>query len=107
MVSKRPELIKFAGAERTVIGDDIQVGQKAPDFLVQKNDWSLSKAFRETKRKVRIIASMPSLDTSTCDRETRRFNEEAAKLSKNIVIMVVSMDLPAAQRRWCGTAGVD
>lgn len=107
MVTKRPGLIKFAGLERTVVGDDIQVGQKAPDFLIQKNDWSLSKAFKETKRKVRIIASVPSLDTSTCDRETRRFNEEAAKLGKNIVIMVVSMDLPAAQRRWCGAAGVD
>src|SRR5512147_1217709 len=107
MIKRRPGLIKFAGLERTVIGDDIQVGQKAPDFLIQKNDWSLSKAFKETKRKVRIIASVPSLDTSTCDRETRRFNEEAAKLGKNIVIMVVSMDLPAAQRRWCGAAGVD
>lgn len=107
MIKRRPGLIKFAGLERTVIGDDIQVGQKAPDFVIQKNDWSLSKAFRETKRKVRIIASVPSLDTSTCDRETRRFNEEAAKLGKGIVFLVVSMDLPAAQRRWCGAAGVD
>lgn len=107
MTKKRSGLIKFAGAERTVIGDDIQLGQKAPDFLIQKNDWSLSKAFKETKRKVRIIASVPSLDTSTCDRETRRFNEEAANLSKDIVVMVVSMDLPAAQKRWCGAAGVD
>ncbi len=107
MIRKRPGLIKFAGLERTIIGDDIQVGQKAPDFVVQKNDWSLSKAFKETKRKVRIIASVPSLDTSTCDRETRRFNQEAARLSKDIAILVVSMDLPAAQRRWCGAAGVD
>ena len=107
MTTRRAGLIKFAGLERTVIGDDIQVGQKAPDFLIQKNDWSLSKAFKETKRKVRIIASVPSLDTSACDRETRRFNEEAAKLGKNIVIMVVSMDLPVAQKRWCGAAGVD
>src|SRR6266508_1724399 len=107
MTSKRPGLIKFAGMERTVVGDDIQLGQKAPDFLIQKNDWSLSKAFKETKRKVRIIASVPSIDTSTCDRETRRFNEEAANLGKDIVVMVVSMGLPVAQRRWCGAAGVD
>lgn len=107
MTRKRPGLIKFGGAERTVIGDDIQLGQKAPDFLIQKNDWSLSKAFKETRRKVRIIASVPSLDTSTCDRETRRFNEEAASLAKNIVVMVVSMDLPVAQKRWCGAAGVE
>ncbi len=107
MTTKRPGLIKYAGVEQTVIGDDIQVGQKAPDFLIQKNDWSLSKAFKETKRKVRIIASVPSLDTPVCDRETRRFNEEAVKLGKNIVVMVVSMDLPVAQKRWCGAAGVD
>ena len=107
MTTKRPGLIKYAGVEQTVIGDDIQVGQKAPDFLIQKNDWSLSKAFKETKRKVRIIASVPSLDTPVCDRETRRFNEEAVKLGKNIVVMVVSMDLPVAQKRWCGAACVD
>ncbi len=106
-VKKRAALIKFGGQDRTVIGDDIVVGQKAPDFVIQKNDWSLSKGFKETKRKVRIIASVPSLDTPTCDRETRRFNEEAAKLGKDIVVMVVSMDLPVAQKRWCGAAGVD
>jgi thiol peroxidase len=107
MVKKRPGLIKFAGAERTVIGDDIEVGQKAPDFTIQKNDLSISKAFKERKRKVRLITSLPSLDTTACDRETRRFNEEAAKLGKNIVNLAVSMDLPAAQKRWCGAAVVD
>jgi len=107
MPTERSGLIKFSGREQTVIGDDIKVGQKAPEFVIQKNDWSISKGLRETKRKVRIIAAVPSLDTSTCDRETRRFNEEAAKLSKDIVVMVVSMDLPAAQKRWCGAAGVD
>ncbi|HVN15805.1 MAG TPA: redoxin family protein, partial [Anaerolineales bacterium] len=104
MPTERSGLIKFSGREQTVIGDDIKVGQKAPEFVIQKNDWSISKGLRETKRKVRIIAAVPSLDTSTCDRETRRFNEEAAKLSKDIVVMVVSMDLPAAQKRWCGAA---
>ena len=62
---------------------------------------------KETSGKVRVIAAVPSLDTSVCDRETRRFNEEASSLSKDIVIIVVSMDLPAAQKRWCGAAGVD
>lgn len=104
---KRSGLIKYAGQEQTIIGDDIVVGQKAPDFVIQKNDWSVSKAFKETKRKVRIIASVPSLDTAVCDRETRRFNEEAAELGEDIVVMVVSMDLPVAQKRWCGAAGVE
>ena len=105
--TERKGLIKYAGQERTVIGEDIQVGQKAPNFTIQKNDWSISKGLKETKRKVRIILSVSSLDTSVCDRETRRFNEEASRLSKSIAIMVVSMDLPVAQKRWCGAAGVD
>ena len=90
-----------------MVGDDIQVGQKAPDFTIQKTDWSISKGLKETRGKVRVIASVPSLDTPVCDRETRRFNLEAANLSKDIVIMVISTDLPVAQKRWCGAAGVD
>jgi thioredoxin-dependent peroxiredoxin len=104
---ERKGLIKYAGQERTVVGDDIQVGQKAPNFTIQKNDWSISKGLKETKRKVRIILSVPSLDTNVCDRETRRFNEEAGRLGKGIAVLVVSMDLPVAQKRWCGAAGVD
>jgi len=107
MATKRFGLIKFSGKEQTIVGEDIQVGQKAPEFTIQKTDWSLAKALQETSGKVRVIAAMPSLDTPTCDRETRRFNVEAAKLSKDIVIVVVSMDLPVAQKRWCGAAGVD
>ena len=104
---ERKGLIKFAGQEQTVVGSDIQVGQKAPNFIIQKNDWSISKGLSETKRKVRIILSVPSLDTPVCDRETHRFNEEAGKLDKDIAVLVVSMDLPAAQKRWCGAADVD
>jgi thiol peroxidase len=107
MATERPGLIKFSGIEQTVVGDDVKVGQKAPEFTIQKTDWSMAKALKETSGKVRVIAAVPSLDTSTCDRETRRFNVEASKLSKDIVIVVVSMDLPAAQKRWCGAAGVD
>jgi thioredoxin-dependent peroxiredoxin len=105
--NQRKAFIKFSGRDQTVIGDDVKVGQKAPNFTIQKNDWSISKGLRETKRKVRIILSLPSLDTTTCDRETRRFNEEASRLGKHIVILVVSMDLPAAQRRWCAAAGAE
>jgi thiol peroxidase len=107
MVTERKGIIKFSGMEQTIVGDDIQVGQKAPNFTIQKNDWTISRGLSETKRKVRIILSNPSLDTGTCDRETRRFNEEAAKLGKGIAVLVVSMDLPAAQKRWCGAAGVE
>lgn len=104
---ERPALIKFAGKEQTVVGDDIRVGQKAPEFSVQNNEWETVKALRSTRGKVRVIASVPSLDTPVCDRETRRFNQEAALLGDDIVILVISMDLPVAQKRWCGASGVD
>jgi len=60
-----------------------------------------------TAGKVRIITALPSLDTEVCDRETRRFNLEAAALSKDITILAISTDLPYAQKRWCGAAEVD
>ena len=107
MTTERFGIIKFVGKEATIVGEDIMVGQKAPDFTVVKQDWSVVKGLKDTKRKVRIIAAVPSLDTAVCDRETRKFNEEASKLSKNITIMVISADLPWAQKRWCGAAGVD
>lgn len=107
MKIERPGLIQFAGQAQTVVGADIYVGQKAPDFVARRNDWTTIRALKETHGKVRIIASVPSLDTPVCDRETRRFNEEAANLGEDIVILVVSMDLPVAQKRWCGAAGVE
>lgn len=107
MPKERFGLIKLAGIDATVIGDDLKAGDKAPDFTVLKQDWSVVKGLRDSKRKVRIIAAMPSLDTSVCDKETRRFNEEASKLGKNIAVLVVSADLPYTQKRWCGAAGVD
>ena len=107
MATERFGLIKVGGKDATVIGDDLKVGSKAPDFTVHKTDWSLTQGLADTVGKVRIIAAVPSLDTDTCNRETRRFNQEAASLSKEIVIEVISTDLPYAQRRWCGAAGVD
>jgi thioredoxin-dependent peroxiredoxin len=107
MTQERFGLIKFAGNDVTVIGEDITVGEKAPEFTVVKNDWSVVKGLKDSKRKVRIISAVLSLETGVCDRETRRFNEEASKLGKNIAILVISADLPFTQKRWCGAAGVD
>jgi len=56
--------------------------------------------------KVLIISSVPSLDTSVCDTETRRFNEESQRLGDNVAVLTISMDLPFAQKRWCGAAGI-
>ena len=107
MATERFGLIKVGGKDATVIGDDVKVGQTAPDFTVHASDWSVKRGLADTAGKVRIIAAVPSLDTDVCDRETRRFNLEAASLSKDIVIEVISTDLPYAQKRWCGAAGVE
>lgn len=107
MSTERTGLIQLAGKDATIIGDDIQVGQIAPDFSAHALDWSVVRGLADTQGKVRIIAAVPSLDTEICDRETRRFNQEAASLSKDILIQVISTDLPFAQKRWCGAAGVD
>lgn len=107
MTVERFGLIKFGGKDVTVVGKDVEVGQDAPAFKVQTQDWQVTDPLAETAGKVRIIASVPSLDTAVCDRETRKFNEEAAALGADIAILVISMDLPFAQKRWCGAAGVD
>lgn len=104
---ERRGILKIGDQDVTIIGEDIQVGQVAPDFVVQAQDWSLVRGLADTQGKVRILAAVPSLDTAVCDRETRRFNQEAASLDKDIVIEVISTDLPFAQKRWCGAAGVD
>ncbi len=107
MATERFGLIKVGGKDATVIGDDVKVGATAPDFSVHALDWSVKRGLADTEGKVRILAAVPSLDTEVCDRETRRFNQEAASLSKDIVIEVISTDLPYTQKRWCGAAGVD
>ncbi len=104
---ERTGLIQFGGREITVVGADITPGQTAPDFTVTAQDWSAFRGLADTAGKVRIIAAVPSLDTAVCDRETRRFNAAAADLGEDIAILVVSMDLPFAQKRWCGAAGIE
>jgi thiol peroxidase len=107
MSIERKGFLKFAGQDVTVIGNDLQAGQPAPEFTVHANDWSVTKGLASTQGKVRIIGSLTSLNTSVCDRETRRFNVEASALGEGIIILMLSMDLPYTQKNWCGAAGVD
>jgi thiol peroxidase len=107
VVIEREGLIQFGGKGATVIGPDLEAGQRAPDFSVQTLDWKTFKGLRDTQGKVRIIAAVPSLETEICDRETRFFNQQAASLDEDIVILVISTDLPYTQKRWCGAAGID
>jgi thiol peroxidase len=107
MTTERFGIVKFRGQAVTILGSDLKPGDVAPEFSVQTLDWSPFEGLAGTSGKVRIIAAVPSLDTDVCDRETRRFNLEAAQLGKDISILVISADLPFAQKRWCGAAGVD
>ena len=107
MATERSEVFKLGSQFVTLVGDEVKVGQIAPEFLAHANDWSKVYGIESTRGKVRIIAPLPSLNTSVCDRETRRFNEEASALGEGVVIMVLSTDLPYAQKSWCGAAGVD
>ena len=86
-------------------GAEVKVGQQAPEFTAQGVDMK-PVSLKDTAGKVRIFSAVPSLDTGVCDRETRRFNEEAAKLP-GVEVWTVSMDLPFAMKRWCGAAGIE
>lgn len=97
----------FYGKEVGVVGPPLQVGQQAPEFTTVAMDWSEVNGLESTAGKVRIIGALPSLNTSVCDRETRRFNQEAAGLSEDIAIIMVSMDLPYTLKNWCAAAGID
>jgi thiol peroxidase len=107
MTLERTALIVFGGKPQTVIGEDLQPGDKAPSFHAIGQDWSTIDALAQSAGKVRLLAAMPSLETSVCDRETRRFNEEASALGEEVEIFVISRDTPLTQKRWCGAAGVD
>jgi thioredoxin-dependent peroxiredoxin len=107
MTLERFGIVKFRGQDVTVLGEDVKPGQVAPEFTVQTLEWAPFRGLADTQGKVRIIAAFLSVDTDTCDRELHRFNQEAAALSKDVAILVVSNDLPFAQKRWCGAAGVD
>lgn len=105
-MNERTGELTFKGGPLTLLGNKVAVGSPAPDFKLTANDLS-PVTLADSAGKVRIISVVPSLDTGVCDKQTRRFNEEAAALGDNVVILTVSADLPFAQSRWCGAAGVD
>jgi len=104
---ERKGLIEFRGQDVTVVGEDIRVGDQAPEFSVLTMGWAWMKALEDTQGKVRIIGSLPSLNTAVCDRETKKFNSEAGSLGSDVAILMVSMDLPWTLNQWCAAAGVD
>lgn len=105
-MQERVGSITFKGNPMTLVGPELKVGDKAPDFSVV--DTTLAPVGIDTHAgKIRVISAVPSLDTPVCDTETRRFNQEAAALPDNVVVLTISLDLPFAQKRWCGAAGIE
>ena len=105
-MKERKDLVTMKGNALTLVGEEVCVGDAGRDFEVVDNDLSPVK-FSSFEGKVCIISSVPSLDTSVCDIMTRRFNEEAGRLGEDVVVLTISMDLPFAQKRWCGAAEVE
>ncbi len=106
MTQERQGVVTFRGNPLTLLGPDLQVGEKAPDFRVVDTDLN-PVSLSDFSGKVVLISVTPSLDTPVCDLQGRKFNELAAGLSDDIVVVNISVDLPFAQRRWCGANNID
>ncbi|MBI5974238.1 thiol peroxidase [Staphylococcus canis] len=96
--------VTFKGNPIQLTGQEVEVGQQAPDFKVVDNDLN-PKSLADFKGKKKLINVVPSLDTGVCDQQTRRFNEDASQ--ENGYVLTVSLDLPFAQKRWCASSGLD
>lgn len=105
-MQERSGVVTMGGNPVTLTGTEVKIGDSAPDVEVLGNDLSPVK-LSSYKGKVCVISVVPSLDTPVCDMQTRKFNEAAGNLGENVAILTISMDLPFAQARWCGAAGVD
>jgi thioredoxin-dependent peroxiredoxin len=97
--------VTFINNPVTLIGKVVKVGDEAPEFIVLSNDLT-PVTLEDTEGKVRLISVVPSIDTGVCDAQTRRFNEEVSKLN-NVEVLTISVDLPFAQKRWCGASGLE
>ena len=105
-MAEHTDVVTMKGTPVRLVGREVRVGDTAPDFTVVDTDLK-PVGLSAYRGKVVVILAVPSLDTSVCDTETRRFNTEAAGLGDDVVVLAVSMDLPFAQKRWCAAAGVE
>ena len=103
---ERTGVITFLGGPLTLVGPEIKVGQKAPDFTVLDNGLA-AKSLKDFAGKTVVISVTPSLDTAVCDAQLRRFNDSATKLAGDVVVLNISMDLPFANKRFCSVAGIE
>jgi len=105
MSNTREGAVTLKGNSVTLAGAALKAGDAAPEFSLQNNGLA-DITLAESAGKARIIATVPSLDTPTCDAETKKFNDAAGSMD-NVEVLVVSMDLPFGQKRWCGSEGVE
>ncbi len=105
-MTERPGILTIHGNPLTLLGEEVKVGAAAPDAELLDNDLKPVK-ISSYRGKTLVVAAVPSLDTPVCDIETRRFNDEAGRMGADVQMLTVSMDLPFAQKRWCGAAGVE
>lgn len=99
--------MEFRNQQLEVVGTHLSPGAQAPEVSLANGFGSKVDLLASTAGKVRLISVIPSIDTGVCDAQTRRMNVEAANLGENVVVATVSVDLPPAQKRWCGAAGVE
>ena len=104
-MAERTDVVTFKGNPLTLLGSELKVGDVAPDVEVIANDMS-PVSLSSFRGKVCILSTVMSLDTSVCDTETRKFNESAQEFDGRLEILTISMDLPFAQKRWCGAEGI-
>lgn len=105
-MQERTGVITIKGNPLTLVGAELKVGDKVPEVTVLGKDLSPIR-LSSYLGKVCVISVVPSLDTPVCDMQTRKFNEAAGGLGDNVTVLTLSMDLPFAQARWCGAAGID
>ncbi|MBN2494679.1 MAG: thiol peroxidase [Deltaproteobacteria bacterium] len=98
--------VGMRGTQLELAGQEVAVGDRAPDFSALTVDLEPFR-FSSTRGKIRVISSVPSLDTPVCDLQTKRFNAEAARLGERVRVLTISMDLPFAQKRWCAASSTD
>ena len=106
MTQERQGVITFKGNPMTLVGQPVKAGDAAPDFRVVDNALQ-PVTLASSAGQIRLITVVPSLDTPVCDTMTRTFNQDAAHLPDNVAVYTISLDLPFAQKRWCGNAGID
>jgi thiol peroxidase len=103
----RKDVVKMGGNPVSLVGNEIKVGDKAPDFTAVNQDLSPFSFYKDTENKFKVISVAPSIDTSVCDLQNKKFNEEAEKYKENVDIVSLTVDLPFAQKRYCAAEGIE